>query len=257
LDLVTVRVRIKNCNEVLSTDNTVAYRQHDRSVDNTHDRETTPVISRQHPRSPNSSPDAGFKNEQCTNNNSGEFVKQQNTVPTPRPVENLNEQEGIGTCDRGILGALIGAIEDGDIPINKTIRREVLWLIQEQGEEETVRRVHNAISAVREQTKENKVRNPGGLLMQGLRSGFTANEEKRKAREKRQDSNRSKPLPPNLEQVSTSVDAALFSGDRPFALARIQQLWADGWLDLVRELCQLRRDWGFVIGEDGPQWKEL
>jgi hypothetical protein len=256
LDLVTIRVRIKNCNEVLSTDNTVAHRQHLRSVDNTHDPETTPVICTQHLRSPELAQSNDPQNAECTNNNLNDFVKQQNT---PEVVEKQPEQVGIGTGEPELLVALMGAIEDAEIPTNKTIRREVLWTIQQHGTE-AAKIVRNALSAIAEQQKQNKVRNPGGMLMRALRSGFTANEEKRRSRQQlEQVSEEPKPAKPKLPDVShveSAVDNALFSGDRPFMLAKLQQLWADGWCDIARELCQLRRDWGLTIGADGPKWKE-
>jgi hypothetical protein len=262
LDLVTIRVRIKNCNEVLSTDNTVAPRQHPRSVDNTPDPETTPAICRQHLRSPEPALSNDPQNAECTNNNLFNFGEQQNS---PELVENPRkqpEQVGIGTGDSELLSGLIGAIEDAEIPINKTIRREVLWTIQQYGEE-AAKIVRNALSAIAEQQRQNKVRNPGGMLMRALRSGFTSNEEKQRSRQSRQQSEsvsqEPKPIKPKLPDVSlleSAVDNAFFSGDRSFMLAKLQQLWIDGWCDIARELCQLRRDWGIKIGADGPQWKE-
>jgi uncharacterized membrane protein len=114
LDLVTIRVRIKNCNEVLSTDNTVAHRQHSRSVDNTRDLQTTPVICRQHPRSPEPSEDEGFKKAECTNNNSLNLLDQQNTIPAPHPVENPMNRVELGTVDGEVLRGLTAAVEPND-----------------------------------------------------------------------------------------------------------------------------------------------
>jgi hypothetical protein len=257
LDLVTVRVRIKNCNEVLSVDNTVAHKQHSRSVDNTRDRETTPVISRQHPRSPKPSNSEGFKKAECTNNNSLNLLNQQNTSPTPHPVKNPMNEVGLGTVDAEVLRGLTAAVEDAEIPLNQTIRREITWTIQQHGTEEAIKRVRNAISAIEEQKEQNKVRNPGGLLMRALRSGFTANEEKRRSRQNQAVSEVApQPQKPDIERISHAIDTAMLQGDRPFILGRLQQLWAEGWQDITEELCKLRRDWGVVIGEVGPQWKQ-
>jgi hypothetical protein len=55
---------------------------------------------------------------------------------------------------------------------------------------------------------------------------------------------------PDRFQIETACLQAVFSGDRHWALSKLQQLWVEGWHDLVEDLVQLYPGWGFeIIGE--------
>ncbi|NJL57254.1 hypothetical protein HC928_20520 [bacterium] len=132
------------------------------------------------------------------------------------------------------------------------------------------RAVENAVSAVVEQLAAGNARNPGGMLVDALRRGYTANAAKRSTRQNTHSESQSAanleapqpvqpstpptpvPQPPNSVEISLAIDLALRDGDRPFALGKLQRLWLEGWHDLVAELCKLRREWGFTVGDRGP-----
>ncbi len=154
-----------------------------------------------------------------------------------------NEQGEVGTTSH-----LLQRIQAAGVRLNKTIRQEVVELESQLGAAAAARAVENALSALQEQQERGRVRNPGGMLVAGLRNGYTANQAKQQARKKERGS--SPPLP-DLQAVELAIDRALLSRDRGFALARLQQLWLAGWHDQVEELLQLRRDWGFAITEPG------
>jgi len=105
--------------------------------------------------------------------------------------------------------------------------------------------VENALSALEEQRDRGKVRNPGGFLRAALQRGFTSNEAKRKARGRPP---AKPPEPPNSLKLAQTIDAALWNGDRAYALERLNAEWQAGWHDQVEELVTaLRPDWGFQI----------
>jgi hypothetical protein len=58
------------------------------------------------------------------------------------------------------------------------------------------------------------------------------------------------PTPPDPFQLETACDQAILNGDRDWAQQKLQQLWLEGWHDLIQTLCQLRQDWGFIIETD-------
>ncbi len=122
------------------------------------------------------------------------------------------------------------------------------------------RQIEKAISAVEEQQRRGRVHvhNPGGLFMAALRSGYTANEAKRKARAQATHpeappppSRPAQPQPPDLQSVELAIDQALLQSDRAYALARLEAIWADGWHDQIEELLILRKEWGFIVSEEG------
>lgn len=56
--------------------------------------------------------------------------------------------------------------------------------------------------------------------------------------------------PPDQFQLETACDQAILNGDRAWAQHKLQQLWLEGWQDLIQTLCQLRRDWGFTVDDN-------
>ena len=59
------------------------------------------------------------------------------------------------------------------------------------------------------------------------------------------------PLPPDRFQVESACTSAMLTGDRTWVLDRLQQLWDDGWHDLVEDLMQLYPGWGLMVTETG------
>jgi hypothetical protein len=157
---------------------------------------------------------------------------------------------------------LLDLVTTAGIRTNKTIQK-VIGEVQQSFTPAAARRaVENAVSAVVEQITAGNVRNPGGMLVDALRKGYTANSAKQTAKQKAQQGVQSAPPiapaspSPNEVEISLAIDIALKNGDRTFALGKLQQLWAEGWHDLVRDLCQIRREWGFRIGDRGPVERE-
>jgi len=145
----------------------------------------------------------------------------------------------------GIEG-LFQRLENAGINPNKTIQQTISTLQSNLSAAAALVAVENAISALREQQAQGTVQNPGGFINAALKRNYTANDAKREAREKR------KERPLSLNQISMAVDQAILKGDRSFALAKLQQLWFDGWHDEAEELCISRkRDWGFSITQEG------
>jgi hypothetical protein len=115
--------------------------------------------------------------------------------------------------------------------------------------------VRNALSSLVEQQQRGIVRNPGGFLVAALKEGFTANQAKVEAREKRSQSESvEKPRRAPIErEVSSQIDSCLMTDHRDWAIHKLQSLWQEGWHDFLEELLQLRRDWGFRITSAGVQ----
>jgi len=130
------------------------------------------------------------------------------------------------------------------IQTNKTIRGSLCTLERAVGSAAAAAAVRNAISALEEQRKVGQVRNPCGFFISALRRGYTSNQAKKRQQ-------KGEVQPPDLNQVEAAVDQAIFGGDRPFAQARLQQVWADGWSDPLTDLLMLRRDWRFTLTEQG------
>jgi len=59
------------------------------------------------------------------------------------------------------------------------------------------------------------------------------------------------PPPPDRFQIESSCIAAHDQGDRPFILAKLSQLWQQGWHDLIEDLCQLYPTWGVMTTDSG------
>ncbi|NET31375.1 MAG: hypothetical protein F6K19_05155 [Cyanothece sp. SIO1E1] len=58
--------------------------------------------------------------------------------------------------------------------------------------------------------------------------------------------------PPEQFQIEYACLSAIQSGDRPFASAKLIQLWSDGWQELVKTLVSTHPEWGFAVSESGP-----
>ncbi|NJP12302.1 MAG: hypothetical protein HC866_24865 [Leptolyngbyaceae cyanobacterium RU_5_1] len=152
-------------------------------------------------------------------------------------------------------------VQDSGIHSNGTIQETIVSLVFQEGSAAARRIVENSVSAVIEQQKKGNCRNPGGMLVAGLRRGFTANEAKREARKKEHQKPKEPhdperfefPLsPPSFNQVAASINQAIFRSDRGFALYKLQTLWDQGFHDLVEELCiTFKRDWQFHITNQG------
>lgn len=59
------------------------------------------------------------------------------------------------------------------------------------------------------------------------------------------------PTVPDRFQIETACVQAALSGDRAWVLERLQQLWGDGWHELVEDLVQLYPDWSFELTDEG------
>ncbi|HEY9877924.1 MAG TPA: hypothetical protein V6D29_05675 [Leptolyngbyaceae cyanobacterium] len=178
------------------------------------------------------------------------FKDKQTLVPVPHPVERI-DRKGLGTSaedpgDDGLEG-LLHLIQSSGIRTNKTITETLARLHSQQGAAAR-QAVENALSALTEQQKRGRVRNPGGFLIAALRGSYTANQAKRQAK------GRHAPQPPDEYQIVAAINGAIATGDRTFALAKLQALWAEGWHDEVEEWCIVwKRHWGFCITAEGVQ----
>jgi hypothetical protein len=180
----------------------------------------------------------GSENGNVPNRSKGN-IETNKQSPTHHPVSEPNEQEG-----DLVLSEVLLQVEKTGIRLNKTIRAFIEQLRRQLGDSAAAVRVRNALSAVQERQEQGKVRNAGGMLLAALREGYTANEAKQKARKKS--------TPPDLSLVTVAVNQALLRGDRSFAVEKLNQLWADGFKEEIRELCYTwKRDWQFAVTDEG------
>jgi len=52
----------------------------------------------------------------------------------------------------------------------------------------------------------------------------------------------------------------MLRGDRAWTLSQLQQLWGEGWHDLVEDVVQLYREWGLMVSDQGvrdPMQRDL
>jgi predicted ArsR family transcriptional regulator len=239
MDIRTARVRISSNGKMFPTGNKVSYRKQSFL------QETKfPTGNDPNPETPSLS---GFQAAGITNKQNNIFKKTNNigrTPPTHPVVDKMNkdgnikEDGHISKHQDPDLARLL--VQKANIQPNKTIRQILDELESQLGSAAAARLVENAIAALQEQQKLGRLRNPEGFLVTALRRSFTPNDK----RSRKED-------PPSLNQISLAIDRALWQGDRHFALERLQGLWAEGWHDLVEELLQLRRDWGFQITMNG------
>ncbi|NJP11414.1 MAG: hypothetical protein HC866_19630 [Leptolyngbyaceae cyanobacterium RU_5_1] len=194
-----------------------------------------------------------FKNGNVPNRSNRSFKTTRTETPTTHPVFAELDREELGTGSQDPLeqevSALMQLVQEAEIRPNGTIQETIVSLVFQEGSAAARRTVENSISAVIEQRNKGNCRNPGGMLIAGLRRGFTANAAKRKARERQEP----KPEPPNIAQISIAIDHALLNDDRPFALWKLQELWSAGWHDQLEELLLLRKDWQFRLTTQGVQ----
>ena len=154
----------------------------------------------------------------------------------PTEVKN-NKKEQTGSCssfNKGLDEEIFDTIKNAGVNPSKTIRETVASLIDNHSAAAAIAIVENAVSALREQQSIGKVRNASGFLLAALRGSYTANEAKVKAREN----------PPCLQTISYSIDLAIQSGDRGFALDKLRQLWADGYHNDVKLWLVVHKNWG-------------
>ncbi|KAM3093206.1 hypothetical protein ACKFKF_29725 [Phormidesmis sp. 146-12] len=154
----------------------------------------------------------------------------------------------------GEVNALLEMISEAVIP-NKTIAETIAQLHLEQSSAAAAENVRNALSSLAEQQQRGNVRNPGGFLVRALKDGFTANQAKVEAREKRSQSESvEKPRrAPVMNEISAQIDSCLLADHRDWAIHKLRSLWDEGWQDFVEELLQLRRDWNFSLTSTGIQ----
>ncbi|HEY9907891.1 MAG TPA: hypothetical protein V6D18_09855 [Thermosynechococcaceae cyanobacterium] len=150
----------------------------------------------------------------------------------------------------------MAAISEAGVRPNKTIQGTIGRLHLEQGSAAVAEIVRNALSSLAEQQEQGTVRNPGGFLTAALRRGFTANQAKAEAREKRQQSPPTREKAeraPAINEISSQIDHYLAANQRDWAIAKLRSLWDNGWHDFLEELLQLRSDWSFSVTSDGVQ----
>jgi hypothetical protein len=219
-------------------------------------RQSDPVVqSDKNPKRPVEKGLTGVPTDakQCTNNRTINFKEQTiGTTPTPHPVDPGIDREDPGTTASPTM-SITQLIEESGIRVNKTIQTALADLQQNsESPAATCRAVENALSALQEQRRLGKVKNPGGFFVAALRRGFTANAAKRQ--------HRNTPLlsppppsslPPDLMSVELAIDQALLQGDRAWVFAKLQQLWLEGWHDQVEWLLSNRRDWAFAVTKQG------
>jgi len=186
---------------------------------------------------------------ECTNTKQ-KTLKKNRTEESVFPAVNREE---LGACSdesenspKQEMQRLSDLIEAGGIKTNKTIKTALAELISRVGSAAATKTVENSLSAVLEQVSRGTVRNKGGLLVASLKRGYTANEAKRKAR-----TSREPPKAPDMMTVEIAIDQALLRGDRSYVLARLQQLWAEGWHIQLEETLSMRRDWQLNITTEG------
>ena len=186
---------------------------------------------------------------ECTNTKQ-KTLKKNRTEESVFPAINREE---LGACSdesenspKQEMQRLSDLIEAGGIKTNKTIKTALAELISRVGSAAATKTVENSLSAVLEQVSRGTVRNKGGLLVASLKRGYTANEAKRKAR-----TSREPPKAPDMMTVEIAIDQALLRGDRSYVLARLQQLWAEGWHIQLEETLSMRRDWQLNITTEG------
>jgi DNA-binding MarR family transcriptional regulator len=200
-------------------------------------------------------------------------------VPEQICFKNLNQETDLGTSvllnpdtDQEEIGTIFDRVtrflSESGFQVNHAIRATLTKLSEQMEPKAFIGRVNNAVSAVQEQIQRGNLRKPTPepLLNAALQGRFTSNSAKRKVRLKRKEAQAeqrseevSVPPPvlrvPKFDELAVSqlVGEMVFRGDRHQALGELQQWWAEGLRDDVINLLQLRRDWGFVIGEAGPQ----
>ncbi len=251
LEIKTARVRLISLSQELSVDNVL-------STDNVDDRETTSMIVRQ----PNGSvdntsfsepaPEASFKDPECTNRSNKEFKR---TIGTSTVAPSSLNSDGLGTkldlsnpYETEVKALLMLATQAG-IKTNGTHSRTIAALRLQRSAAETRLAVEKSVSAVAEQIKRGKCNNPSAMFNASLQrelngQGFTANEAKRNTKGRTEE--------PSLNEVALSISKALERHDRAWALGRLQQLWDDGYQNLIEEMLHLfKREWGFSLTAQG------
>ena len=197
---------------------------------------------------------ASFKNAKCTNR---DLKNLKETIGTSTVAPSSLNSDELGTrldpsnpYEAEIKELLLLATQAG-IKTNGTHSRTIAALRLQRSAAETRLAVEKSISAVVEQMRQGKCKNPGAMFNKSLQrelhgQGFTANEAKRAAK------NGAVVKQPSLNEASFTVGKALEQGDRTTALNYLQKLWDSGCHDLVEHMLHLfKREWGFQLTVEG------
>lgn len=95
--------------------------------------------------------------------------------------------------------------------------------------------------------------NPPQLIEQWIskQSKVEANQREYLKSKSKATVNKVPPPPPDRFQIELACNSAHSQGDRPFLLAKLQQLWSEGWHDLVEDLCLCYPAWQLAATNDG------
>ncbi len=160
------------------------------------------------------------------------------------------DNEGIGTSQDSLTTELLALISEFGLRPNQTIQTALAELQQRADGPAARRAVENALSALAEQNKVGVVRNPGGFFVAALRRGFTSNQGKLVARQRRERGEVIKA--PDVMQIEYQIDHYIVKERRlDWALAKLQELWEQGWHEAIKHLIASRKDWGFTITDRG------
>lgn len=202
---------------------------------------------------------AFYRSQDCTNNNCSTVLKEQLVQGTPTPTDPVkNEQEKVGKYEE-----LLRKVREAGFPQNRTIRRAIQATLKQKGEFRGYQHCCNAIEAAQEQMARNNVENPGGLLLQAIKRGFSSNAKKKERKQLQSPPTTADPpapvtavspaaaSPPDRFEIEQACTFAVIQGDRQFARSKLQQLWEAGWHDLVEEVCRVRLDLKFRCTANG------
>jgi len=189
---------------------------------------------------------AGFRNGNVPITDQTLLTKQIGTS-TKAEAQSAINSEGIGTGAEPLTTELLALISEFGLRPNQTIQTALAELQQRADGPAARRAVENALSALAEQNKVGVVRNPGGFFVAALRRGFTSNQGKRQRRERGEVIKA-----PDVMQIEYQIDHYIVKEKRPdWALAKLQELWEQGWHDAIKHLVFSRKDWGFSITDEG------
>jgi hypothetical protein len=219
-------------------------------------------------RSPEPLQNGDSQNSECTNNRKKEFKEQigarhENFIG----AQHKNEQR----VELITISGLLDQVVEAGVNPNKTIQKELNKLQASIGPAEAEVVLRKAISSFQEQQEGGSIRNPGGFIVQAIRSGYTANKTKgskkrknilpetvlppqhideRKINQADLDPNLPSLCPPSLDvfTVSRSIDLAIQGNDREWAINRLASL-RDSFPEEIDDLLFLRRDWKIELND--------
>lgn len=100
--------------------------------------------------------------------------------------------------------------------------------------------------------KASRLPNPPTLKEQWIRKQAQVEANRIEFQAEQQKRNSSAASPPEQFQIECAVEQALRGDDRGFAIAKLENLWADGWQDTVENLIQTHPEWRFELRDTGP-----